>query len=347
MNKNLRSIYLAALFAVALMVAGMTPVVTLAQQVETVVEGLHNPTGIAIQPETGHVFVAESGALRVIRIVDGKIEPVIVDFPKDVYGKGPIYDVGPLGLLFIDKNTLVVGGGGQPDGEDMLRVYTIPEPGSDPIPASQMAGDPKTLSATDELPGEGNFYGLARGDEGVFVTCNGDDAKGWIGLATLEGGKLKDFKRHIATQEATGVNAPVAITISPEGYVTVGQMGKIDLAGDSVLTFYRDGKMEANFETGISDITGLAYSPQQGFLFATDFNWLSTDQGGLYKIIRTSDEKVCKTRKIADLEKPTALAFHPEGDLYITLAGNMAESAKEPDGKLVMIKGLDDDPQDK
>ena len=66
--------------------------------VTTVVDGLDNPAGIAIQPETGHVFVSDSGASRIIRVVDGKAQAVITDFPVDVYGKGPMYNIGPLGL---------------------------------------------------------------------------------------------------------------------------------------------------------------------------------------------------------------------------------------------------------
>ena len=95
--------------------------------VETVVEGLNVPCGVAIQPGTGHVFVADSAAGRVVRIVDGKIENVVVDFPIDKYGKGPTYPIGPLGLTFIDQNVLVVGGGGYPDAKDKLRVYNVPQ----------------------------------------------------------------------------------------------------------------------------------------------------------------------------------------------------------------------------
>jgi DNA-binding beta-propeller fold protein YncE len=87
-------------------------------KVETVIGGLSNPCGVAVQPETGHVFVADSAAGRVIRIVDGKAQDVITGFPKDVFGKGPFYDVGPLGLVFLDKTTLVVGDGGFKDGEE-------------------------------------------------------------------------------------------------------------------------------------------------------------------------------------------------------------------------------------
>lgn len=323
--------------------------------VETVVEGLNNPCGVAVQPETNHVFVADSGALRVIRVVDGKAEPVIVDFPKDVYGKGPMYDVGPMGLLFLDKDTLVVGGGGNPDGQEMLRVYKIPAAGADPIKAEAMHGAPKMLPATDEIVGEGNFYSLAKGEKGVYVTCNGDDKKGWVGLATFEAdNKLKDFTRSIATKEAVNVDAPVAMTFSPEGYLVVGQMGEITVAGDSLLTFYDEDQNKLdNFKLGLNDISGLTYSPKRQRLYATDFNWLDTDNGGVYKIIKAQDgskneqDGGCEAKTIAVLKKPTALAFNSNGDLFIALAGNTSEGSEEPDGKLVVIKDLDKDPKEK
>ena len=94
-----------------------------APPVETVLEQLNNPCGVAVQPETGHVYVAESGAGRVVRIVEGKAQPVIVNFPLDVYGKGPQYKIGPLGLAFASKDVLVVGGGGFADGAELLRIY--------------------------------------------------------------------------------------------------------------------------------------------------------------------------------------------------------------------------------
>jgi DNA-binding beta-propeller fold protein YncE len=311
--------------------------------VETVVEGLNNPSGVAVQPETGDVFVADSGALRIVRIVDGKTESVITDFPKDAYGKGPIYDIGPLGLVFLDKDTLVVGGGGKPDGEEMIRVYKVPAAGEDAITADKIEGDAKMLEPSDDVPGEGNFYALAKGTKGVYVTCNGDDTKGWVSLATLEDGKFKNFERKIATKEATKVDAPVAITMSPEGHVTVGQMGEINEAGDSLVTFYdEEGKMLENFKTGMNDVTGLAYGPNHGRLFATDFNWLDTDKGGLYKLIAIKDDySNCTAKEIVTLKKPTALAFNPKGDLYVTLAGNTSEGSEKPDGKLIVIRGLD------
>ena len=96
-------------------------------KVETVLEGLINPCGVAIQPDTGVVFVSDSGAGKVVKVVGGKAVDVIANSPKDLYGKGPKYDVGPLGIAFFDKNTLVVGDGGYVDGKEFVRVFTLPE----------------------------------------------------------------------------------------------------------------------------------------------------------------------------------------------------------------------------
>ena len=84
--------------AALLMLITLCSMVSAEEKIEVVLEGLHNPSGLAVQPKTGHVFVSDSGAGKVVRIVDGKAEDVITEFPSDVYGKGPKYNIGPLGL---------------------------------------------------------------------------------------------------------------------------------------------------------------------------------------------------------------------------------------------------------
>ncbi|HUG71459.1 MAG TPA: hypothetical protein VMM76_27185 [Pirellulaceae bacterium] len=305
--------------------------------VSTVVDGLDNPCGIAIQPETGHIFVSDSGASRVIRVVDGKAQDVITGFPVDVYGKGPMYNIGPLGLLFLDKDTLVVGGGGLLDGAELLRVYKVPEAGQPAIKADKMEAS-FNLPENDEVKGEGNFYGLAANGTHVFVTSNGDDTKGWVARATIKDGTLANFERFLATKEATEVDAPVAVTISPRGELVIGQMGEITIPGDGLLTFYNatNGKLLLNLETGLSDITALAYSPK-GQLYATDFNWIDTSAGGLFQLISKEEDgkQAIEAKKIESLDKPTAMLFGSDGSLYITVIGTGEGDAKG--GKLLKI----------
>jgi DNA-binding beta-propeller fold protein YncE len=313
-------------------------------KVETVLEALINPCGVAVQPETGHVFVSDSGAGRIIRVVDGKARDVITDFPMDVYGEDPKYDIGPLGLLFLDKDTLVVGGGGNLDGEELVRVYKVPAAGKDAIKADEMKESVGPLTKTEEIAGEGNFYAIAANETAIFVTSNGDDTKGWVARADHDGdGKLGELTRFIATKEATfdstkeavDVDAPVGITISPDGYqVVVGQMGEITDAKDSLLSFYAasDGTPLLNLETGLFDITSLAYSPKTGQLYALDFAWKKSKEGGLFRLDGhgAGKDQTCEAVKRASLDKPTAMAFGPDGSLYMTIFGT-AQEVKEDD----------------
>ena len=298
-------------------------------KVDTVVSDLVNPCGIAIQPETGVVFVSDSGAKRIIKIVDGKAEPVVTDFPVDVYGKGPKYDIGPLGLLFLDQNTLVVGGGDLVDGEELLRVYDLKDM-KEPLKADKTKSSYK-LAASDDIKGEGNFYALAKTDDAIYVTCNGDDTKGWVSRAAFKGADVNNFERYLETKTATEVDAPVGITVSPRGELVVGQMGEITVPNDSMLTFYDAGSKTKllNLKTNLHDITSLAYSPR-GQLYALDFAWADTKQGGLFQILADTKEAV-KTKKIVELDKPTAMVFDAEGALYITVIG------EEKKGKLLKV----------
>ncbi len=309
-------------------------------KVETVIEGLNNPCGVAIQPETGTIFVADSGNLKVVRIVNGKAEDVITGFTKDVYGKGPMYDISPLGLAFIDKDTLVVGGGGKPDGEEQLLVYTIPAAGQPAIAADKTKFPAMTLAATDDLKGEGNFYGIAVTKNAIYVTSNGDDTKGWVAKADINGTKVEKFARFIATKEAVEVDAPVGITISPRGEVVIGQMGEINVPEDGLVTFYnaKTGAKLLNLKAGLYDITSLAYSPK-GQLYALDFAWMDTTKGGLFQLVAEmkEGEQSLKTTKLTSLDKPTAMTFDKDGTLYITVIGTKKEGEDKPAGKLLKI----------
>ena len=335
--KTLLSLLAAALVALAISPArGET-------KADTVVGALSNPSGVAVQPETGHVFVSDSAAGKIIRVVDGKAEDVVTGFKIDVYGKGPKYDIGPLGLAFWDKDTLVVGDGSFVDGEEYVRVFTVPAAGK---PAINFDKDAKAklgpLPEKDGLKPEGNFYAIAVGKTAVYISSNGDDTKGWVLKADVTGTKFGELTRYIATKEAVDVDAPVGITVSADGDLVVGQMGEINKPKDSLLTFYsaKTGKKLLNLETGLYDITGLAYSPKTKQLYALDFAWMSAGDGGLYRLDKSNvdGKQGIKATKILALDKPTALAFGKEGELYITVVGPKKESENAPkEGSLLKI----------
>jgi sugar lactone lactonase YvrE len=330
---------LGTLLAVASLAAAAEPKKT------PLITGLDNPCGVAIQPGTGDVFVADSAAGRIVRYNPtsaGRALPVVTDFGQDIYGKGPMYNIGPLGLGFLNQNTLVVGGGENKDGAEILSVFAVP-------PAGKMvkAEDAKyklgpIAPGEASQMGEGNFYALGITPNAIYVTSNGDDTKGWILRSEVKNGVPGELKPFIATKVALeDTDAPVGITMASDGNLIVGQSGEVNKPNDSLLTSYSpDGKLLMRAATNLHDITGLAYSPS-GKLYAVDFAWITPADGGLFRldVTKNGGSATVKAVKITSLDKPTAMAFDKEGNLYVTVFGTAAEGSKAKPGQLIKISG--------
>lgn len=303
--------------------------------------GLDNPTGIAIHPESGDVFIAERrGIVRVSQGDEGRrVAFEVRYFPADLYGKGPIYSIGPLGVAFLGNDQIVVGDGSRPDTDEVVLVYEIGAAAPElPTIGSAAKYTLGPLASSEGLKAEGNYYAVAVTDNAIFATANGDDTKGWIVRSKLSGdGTPGELERFIATKEALETDAPVALTTNSDGNLVVGQMGEITLPGDALLAYFdpESGDLIDYWETGLNDITGLAYSPVSGKLYATDLSWLDTSEGGLFELTVTDD--TVTTRKVRGLDKPTALAFDAQGNAYVTILGSAGNNPLRNPGRVVRI----------
>ncbi len=307
---------------------------------EVVMEDLLNPRAVAIQPETGHVFVAESGALRVVRVIDGQTEDVVVGFSKDYTGKSPIYEIGPLALLFLDRNTLLVGDGGREPGMDQIRVIDVPDVGEPPVELKNDVNKRLRLQTDDQHQADGNFWAMTRLEDYVMVTCGDDTRNGWIARTPVRANKPTNLKRFFSTVRSVNTRIPYAITSSPEGEIVVSQVGEAKDDADSLLLFFGpDGDFLDSFKTGLNDIYGLAYGPNRSRLFAVDFCQAKPNEGGLYKLVGTREG--CRAVRVATLPRPSALAFADNGDLYVTTVGRFVDGAQVSNGRLLRFKGLD------
>ncbi|MFO1094853.1 MAG: hypothetical protein U0992_16350 [Planctomycetaceae bacterium] len=319
-------------------------------QPRVVAENFDNPTGIAVHPKTGDVFIADrTGVTRLHRDPNAQGQgqggrrrfqrtAEITGFPSDIYGKGPMFDIGPLGLAFMDEGHLIVADGSRKDVDEVILVYDIEEtPPTTPAKADSAEYTLGPLGPNDKNQAEGNYYGVVVAAGAIFATANGDDTKGWIVKSEIKDGHPGELTRAIATKEAVNVDAPVALTVDKSGNLVVGQMGEINNPGDSLLSIYdpKTGKLLHNYQTGLNDITGLAYSPTTGKLYATDFAWMNTADGGLFEL--TIDGDKVTTRKVASLDKPTAIAFDQRG-AYITVIGTKKEGATEKPGQVIRIR---------
>jgi DNA-binding beta-propeller fold protein YncE len=307
------------------------------------VNHLDNPSGVTVHPVTGHVFLtSRQGVFRYAPSVH-KIYLEVEGFPTDEYGKGPKYNIGPLGCTLWGNDRLIVPDGSQVDGEEVVRIYKI----ADELPAKPrkatetefslgpIKGNPET-----NYKGEGNYYAAVVWNDTIYVTSNGDDTKGWIVTSKITDGKPGELVGTIATKEATETDAPVAITLTPDGSsLVVGQMGEVTVPGDSLLTMYdKEGKLTKKLKANLNDITGLAYSPKTGKLYATDFAWAEAIKmnGGLFELVIEGEE--VKPKKILSLDRPTALAFDKEGALYITVFGTGEQTGDKPSGGLIRLE---------
>lgn len=304
------------------------------------VEHLDNPTGVAIHGGNGHVFiVSKQGVFRLVQGKPHKIFLEVEGFPTDVYGKGPKYDIGPLGVALLGTDKLIVADGSRPDGEELVRIYKIedktPGPPRKETDAEFTVGP---IAPGDASPkGEGNFYGVAVIGNSFYVTANGNDAKGWVARSVITDGKPGNLEPWLATKEAVNVDAPIAATVTPDGKeLVISQGGEVNVAGDSLVTFYNpeDGKLLKNYKTGLHDITGLAYAPN-GKLYAVDFAWPDPTQGGLFELVIEGEE--IKPKKVLSLDRPTALAFDKDGNAYVTVFGLGKETGDKPKGGLLKI----------
>ena len=303
-----------------------------------VLSGLDNPSGVCVQAGTNHLFLAARDGVHRVDASAKKAFPEITGYPTDIYGKGPKYNIGPLGVAFQGNDHLIVCDGSQVDGKEVVRVFHVGEkPLTTPIDQAKADITLGPIGPCPESPlGEGNFYAIAVNDSGIYITANGDDTKGWVLKAPIEHGKPGTLVPYLATKVATNVDAPVAITFSPKGDLVVGQMGEMTVPGDSLLTMYdaKTKELKSKLATGLHDIAGLAYSPKTGKLYGVDFAWADVSQGALVEL--TVDGEKVKVTKIASLMKPTALAFDADGNLYVTCFGT-ADKESAMTGELLMF----------
>jgi hypothetical protein len=331
--------------------------------VEKLADDLNNPCGLAVRPSLPasgphELYFSESGAGRVVRISTDKPAektPVITGFPLGKFGDDPAYSVGPLGLSFLTRTKLAVGTGGLGQGEDAVRVYALPADATSlPYDKADHSVGPIPKGSRSET-GEGVFFALAKIedelDKALYVTSVGDPDQGWVLKASIAGNKLADLQPFIATRRVTGAGAPSAATVNPKSrspYLLIGQRGDNGDERDSLLGFYgpTTGTPALILKTGLYDVTGLAYSPS-GDLYALDFAHAKPEAGGVYRIDAANVDGRQSTRavKIAAIERPTSLAFAPDGALYVTAFGESADADQSPTGMLLKVSPSADAPK--
>lgn len=297
---------------------------------QTVVEGLDNPTALALRPggprSGSNLFVAEAGAGRVIGLsTDSDSEPPIAaltEFSRDGGG-------GPSCMVFRSRNRLLVGQSSTNESPATVHEYDIDD---DRLPILSSAAKSKLdYKANDKAI---TLADIARSDDALFVATADHQ---WLLKTHLMGSKAGELEPFVRPIDATQVGTPRAVTVSAKGYLLAAESGPPGSTGNAILVFHHPVNLISPpllvLETELDDITALAYSPVTDRLYAAAI----APQSGVYRIdaVPLAGRDGCRAVLVAQVERPTALVFSDDGVLYVTANGGDDRAQ----GKLLKLTG--------
>jgi hypothetical protein len=319
--------------------------------VTKVASGLNGPYAIAVQPDSGshnEIFVGESGAGRVIRIsadrADASVE-AITGFPQRATSKPQASAPGIASLFFVDHSRLVVAGGGEQG--PFLRLYELPDSGGAIGLDDQKQNLEDSTAGNSEHDADVNhvFHSIARTRANdrvadLLLLAASVKAKGSLWKIPLRANTLSDIAAFPITGDNGEVRSVDAVAVSNTGYVTLAttltQNGEDHLA----LCFLDpiDGRIRLKVPVDLQTVSGLAYNPVTGDLFAAGQE--SELRSGIYRLDDAGETGTprCKAKKIASFPLATALTFASEATLFATALDKADKS--ESSGSVFKVTGF-------
>lgn len=308
--------------------------------------GLDGPWGVAVQPETEHLFVSESGQGRIVRWINNQWQEVVIGFPVEKDPQRLNLPLGPLGIAFLNNDVLLVGCGGAASSEEVVYVFEVPKAGASPIQARDgIRLGP--LRPTRSHPAAGGFLGVATGSDSIFATSVSQDGQGWLIQVDVKKSDLLDdpsgfgrMRHFIDTSATVQRSQPAALTLSPRGEVLVGFLGELNETQDAGLTFFRatDGALLLDLPLELYDLVALHYGEGlKPSLYALDLAWSRPSEGGLFRLDSVLQNGLIgiSAQRLATLTRPTAMTRGLDGALYITTLGpSERENQDQPQGRV-------------
>ncbi len=304
--------------------------------IERIAENLRDPFGIAIQPDSESIFVAERGGYQIIRLLGDQVEPVIQGFRAD----GPRRElVGP--LLFVDASTLVVLCKSMPEGEDEYFVFSaVPKNPGRKIGAGAAQKYRIGRRVAKELLSE--LADLTASGLSIFIAGANLDGEPGLGKGSLAESRIQKIEPLRLANINPAWGRPTAIADSSRGHLTLAVASKNGEKDSCWLTFWDDdGNCLGESPLAAAEIRGLAYHPDGGRLFGIG-RIDDRGQPALLHIIASPVGRNVRAVKVVELSDPRAMVFTKSGDLLLANSRvATSETEATTSGEILRISGLD------
>lgn len=307
--------------------------------VEILLSGLKSPTSIAVRPRSDatsdDVYVAELGAGRLLHVAGDKPNAghdVIVGF-KTPAASDSGDAAGPRGLLFLNATRLVVTGS-EPGNSPFVRIYEVADQG--PALAADKFEQQVVFNAqgnqTEAQATRFNTFARTLSNESVAdeLILSGINRSGGerIWRLPIRGGSLGELK---AWGKKLGPSASAAVAVEPRGHLVIVRSKGDDPQPSSQITFVnpKDTHIDAEFSVNLPEIKATAYSPKSGNMYALSRAASNASPSGVYRLDVGEAADPAKlsahATMVAKVENPSAMAFGPEGVLYVTSLGTTGD----------------------
>jgi hypothetical protein len=319
--------------------------------VQTVMKDFAAPRGVAIRPggtaESYEVVVADTGAGRIVLLVSNQPalgRDIITGFEVSDAEKSRSHDSdGPQGVAFLDNMRLIVAGG--ESGAACIRLYELREPDAT-LKADQFSQNVEPQLADDSTDSKPRgFHSVARTQANeqvpdlLIATSFGDGPAAPLWKVPVRANTLGELEVFEVAQPRSAAPPAAGITVSTHGYVVSSRSAAGSNSSRLVFQNPIDGKVALEVDVDLAMIVGLAYSPITGRLYAASAAPTGQGQGGIYRIDDNGQPgaPACKAVRIVQVPNPIALAFGPDGALWVTATGD--SDADDTSGVLLKLTG--------
>jgi hypothetical protein len=325
-------------------------------KVETILSDLKTPCGVAVRPDVGvgayEVFVAERGAGRVVLAEVGKsgnaIE-VVTGFPV-VAGSNEASPCAPgvQSLYFLDRSRLVAAGSDE-DGRPLMRLYDLAESGN-ALKADAFKQDLELANEGDKGEQSGSrlcLHDLARTKPNdrvadILVMAASTD-RGAAGLwkVPVRANTLGEPTEFRPANPKNKIGAVGGVAVGDDGYIATASGSGSQNEATSRLHYVNpiDGRHVLEMDIKLPRIVALAYHPTSHNLYAAGLGG-SDGAGGIFRVDDATEPgaPAATAVKVADVSRPTAMAFGPDGALFVTTLGDDS-NLKPGAGELLRLTG--------